>query len=136
MQLSLDKELHRYSIHAYDDSGITLVLPPQVARQPGQRLLHIGHSLILSGNEHKQWHATDFDSLAAEHLMVALDFKPEVVLLGCGATMRFPNPEILAPLHRQGIGVELMNTAAACRTFNILAAEGRDVVALMLPPKG
>lgn len=134
MQLSLDKELHRYTIHAYDDTGITLVLPPHLVNDPGQRRLRIEHSLILTADVHKEWEAKDIDSLEAEQMMVCLDYQPEVVLLGCGATMRFPGQEVLLPLHRQGIGVELMNTAAACRTFNILASEGRDVVALMLPP--
>lgn len=134
MQVSLDKELHRYAIHAYDESGITLVLPPQLTAVPGQRHLRVEHSLILTCDVHKEWEVKDFDSLEAEHLLICLDYHPEVVLLGCGATMRFPGQEVMAPLHRQGIGVELMNTAAACRTFNILAAEGRNVVALILPP--
>ena len=134
MQVSLDKEIHRYAIHAYDDNSITLVLPPHLVSEPGQRQLRIEHSLILTRDEHKQWQAAGFDELKAEDLLVVVDYQPEVVLLGCGAMMRFPAPEILAPLHRQGIGVELMNTPAACRTFNILCAEGRDVVALMLPP--
>ncbi|MDH5184640.1 MAG: MTH938/NDUFAF3 family protein [Gammaproteobacteria bacterium] len=134
MQVSLDKELHLYAIHAYDETGITLILPPHLAVDPSQRRLYVEHSLILSPHIHKEWQAKSFDGLKAEHLTVCLEYKPEVVLLGCGATMHFPGEEVLAPLYRQGVGVELMSTAAACRTFNILANEGRDVVALMLPP--
>jgi len=134
MQVSLDKELHRYAIHAYDNSGITLVLPPQLVTSPGQRHLRVEHSLLLTCNEHKEWGAKRFEDIKAEHLQECLEYKPEVILLGCGATMRFPDQQVLAPLHRQGLGVEMMNTAAACRTFNILASEGRDVVAVMLPP--
>ena len=62
-----------------------------------------------------------------------LERSPEVVLLGTGARQVFPSPGLLAPLTRAGIGVEVMSTSAACRTWNILSAEGRKVVALLLP---
>src|SRR5262249_31677613 len=66
----------------------------------------------------------DFGALAA--------LEPEVALLGTGATLRFPNPSLTRPLINAGIGLEVMDTPAACRTFNILAAEGRKVVAAVL----
>lgn len=58
---------------------------------------------------------------------------PEVVIIGTGARHVFPPPALLEPFGRAGIGVEIMSTAAACRTYNILSAEGRRVVALLLP---
>ena len=58
--------------------------------------------------------------------------KPELALLGTGARLQFPDRRALAPLQEAGIGVEVMDTAAACRTFNILLAEGRRVVAALL----
>ena len=61
------------------------------------------------------------------------DREPEVVLIGTGARHVFPRSELFAPLFRDGIGVEIMSTPAACRTYNILSAEGRRVVALLLP---
>lgn len=134
MQVSLDKDLNRYTIHAYDETGITLIVPMHRAADPGQRLLRIEHSLILTGDEHQAWEPQSLAEIRPEHLQSSLAYKPEVVLLGCGKSMRYPPAESLAPLHRLGIGVEVMNTAAACRTFNILASEGRDVVALILPP--
>jgi uncharacterized protein len=58
--------------------------------------------------------------------------KPEIVLLGTGATFVFPDPARLAPLRDARVGVEVMDTAAACRTYNILLAEGRNVVAALI----
>ncbi len=83
-------------------------------------------------------HATDFDErrpcdLSAATIRRLLERHPEVVLLGTGARHVFPPPGLLAPLTRAGIGVEVMSTSAACRTYNILGAEGRKVVALLLP---
>ena len=83
-------------------------------------------------------HATDFDErrpgdVSAATVERILERSPEVVLLGTGARHVFPPPGVLAPLTRAGIGVEVMSTSAACRTWNILSAEGRKVVALLLP---
>ena len=83
-------------------------------------------------------HATDFDERRADDLRAATierirERSPEVVLLGTGARHVFPSPGLLVPLTRAGIGVEVMSTPAACRTWNILDAEGRRVVALLLP---
>ena len=58
---------------------------------------------------------------------------PEVVIIGTGSRHVFPAREILASLTYSGIGVEVMSTSAACRTYNILSVEGRRVVALLLP---
>lgn len=57
---------------------------------------------------------------------------PEIVLLGTGARLRFPPPALLRPLSAAAIGHEVMDTAAACRTYNILMGEGRRVLALLL----
>ncbi len=73
-----------------------------------------------------------FDALEAAHLDALIASEPEVVLLGTGARHRFVHPRLLAGLAARQIGVEAMTTAAACRTFNILVAEGRRVVALLL----
>jgi uncharacterized protein len=66
----------------------------------------------------------DFESL--------LDRKPELVVFGTGAKQRFPHPKLLASLTQKNIGVEIMNTQAACRTYNILMAEDRQVLAALL----
>ena len=78
------------------------------------------------------WPATDFSSLTADHFAQFLALKPDLVLLGTGATLRFPRPELSRSLHAARIGLEVMDNAAVCRTFNILLAEGRNVVAAVL----
>ena len=78
------------------------------------------------------WPATDFASLSAEHFEQFLELKPDLALLGTGATLRFPRPELARSLHDARIGLEVMDNAAVCRTYNILLAEGRNVVAAVL----
>ena len=83
-------------------------------------------------------HATDFeergpDDLSAATIKRLCELSPEVVIIGTGSRHVFPSPELLAPMTRAGIGVEVMSTSAACRTYNILSGEGRKVVALLLP---
>jgi len=78
------------------------------------------------------WPATSVASLGPDHLACILELAPEIVLLGTGAAFDFPPPGRLGALNDAGIGVEVMDTAAACRTYNILLAEGRGVVAALI----
>lgn len=78
------------------------------------------------------WPASSVEALTADHLAAIAQLQPEIVLLGTGASFRFPEPARLAPLHKLGVGVEVMDTPAACRTYNILLAEGRNVVAALI----
>ncbi len=81
----------------------------------------------------RQW-AADFSSLTQDHFRRLLDFQPELVLFGSGQQFRFPAPQVVAPLIEAGIGFETMDTQAACRTYAVLASEGRRVVAALLIP--
>jgi uncharacterized protein len=76
--------------------------------------------------------ASGFDALDENEFAALLAHKPEVVLLGTGASIRFPHPGLTRALTNAGVGLEVMDTPAACRTYNILAAEGRAVVAVLL----
>jgi uncharacterized protein len=78
------------------------------------------------------WPASTFESLAAGHLAALAGLGSEILLLGTGARLRFPSPEILRPLRDAGIGVEVMDVPAACRTYNILLAEERRIAAALL----
>ncbi len=78
------------------------------------------------------WPARDFPGLDESHFAYFLELRPEVLLLGTGPQLRFPHPRLYRQLTDARIGVESMNTPAACRTFNILVAEGRKVVAAVL----
>lgn len=71
-------------------------------------------------------------SISAKEMELVAALAPEVVLIGTGSRQVFLSPTVLAPLIRHRIGVECMNLQAACRTFNLLAAEGRKAVAVMM----
>lgn len=73
-----------------------------------------------------------FDALAPEDFAALLRTSPEIVLLGTGGTQRFPRPVLTAALHDANVGLEVMDTRAACRTYNILVAEGRSVTAALI----
>jgi uncharacterized protein len=89
-------------------------------------------SVIVLPEHIEPWPVADFASLAEEHFAAIAALKPAVVLLGTGARLRFPHPRVTAPLARARIGLEVMDLQAACRTFNILAAEERNVAAALL----
>lgn len=82
------------------------------------------------------WPVTDVATMTAEDLEPLLALQPEVVILGSGATQVFPPAQVLAACLRRGIGLETMNNAAAARTFNVLAGEGRRVVAAFVVAGG
>jgi uncharacterized protein len=88
--------------------------------------------VVAAGRVLEGWAAGGIGALTPAETAALLDWKPEIVLLGSGATFRFPDPAALAPLFEAGIGVEVMDTKAACRTYNILLAEGRRVVAALV----
>lgn len=93
----------------------------------------IRHSAILSaGQILLDWPPATVEELTAAHLEAALALGPEVILLGTGARQRFPAPEVLRPAQLAGVGVEVMDTPAACRTYNVLVQEGRHVVAALI----
>jgi len=91
------------------------------------------HSIVVLAEEvRSDWTVANFDELSADHFDYFLTLKPEVLLLGTGARQRFPHPRLHRSLTDAGIGVECMDTPAACRTYNILVAENRKVIAAIL----
>jgi uncharacterized protein len=94
----------------------------------------IEFSVILSSRGDRiAWAAERFEDLDASHFAQLASIEAEVVIFGSGSRIRFPRPAWLEPLMARRIGIETMDTAAACRTYNILAQEGRSVaVALLL----
>lgn len=98
---------------------------------------HIRHEqpLIITPEEPPQpWSVTHFEALDAAAVAALLENSPEIIVLGTGATQRFAAPVVIRPLIEAGIGLEMMSTPAACRTYNILMSEGRRVVAAMFLP--
>ena len=91
------------------------------------------HSVLVPHRgEVLRWEAARFEDLGPAHFDALIALAPEVVLFGSGARLRFPQPAWLRGLIERRIGVETMDTAAACRTYNVLAAEGRSVAAALL----
>ncbi len=96
---------------------------------------HDASLIVLPRELVTDWPPTRFERLAAEHFLDLATREIEIVLLGTGARLRFPRPEVTRPLIEAHIGVEVMDVPAACRTYNILMAEGRKVAAaLVLEP--
>lgn len=92
--------------------------------------------VVLPDRIVEDWNVQDFASLAQSDLGALASLKPELVLLGTGDLLRFPDSKLLASLAAAGIGAEIMDTRAACRTYNILAEEGRNVAAALIIPRG
>ncbi|MCO6411129.1 MAG: Mth938-like domain-containing protein [Thiogranum sp.] len=108
-------------VRAYSDGEVTV----------GARSYR--RSIILSADRLvDDWRPQEHHELTAEDLEPVVAMQPEIVLLGTGRALRFPAPRLTVGLLQAGIGVEVMDTAAACRTFNILLAEDRNVVAALL----
>lgn len=78
------------------------------------------------------WRPRNIGELEAADLEPVLALRPQVLLIGSGARQEFPDRALFRALYESRIGFEIMNTAAACRTYNVLAAEGRDVAAALI----
>lgn len=110
------------------------------AYEPGEILIKTRiytQSLVVAASMlHEDWPLSDIAALEDSHIEPILEQEPELILLGTGNRLIFPSPEKLRPLIERGIGYEIMDTAAACRTYNVLIAEGRHVVAGLIIGEG
>ena len=93
---------------------------------------HEKNLVVLRDQLVADWHAGSFDELNTGHFDRLVALAPEIVLLGTGERLRFPRPELTRALLEAGIGLEVMDFQAACRTYNFLAAEERKVAAALL----
>ena len=89
-------------------------------------------NLVVLPDRVIDWPARSFEALTREDFAFLQAVRAEIVLLGTGARQRFPHPGLTVPLAQSGIGLEVMDLRAACRTYNILAAEERKVAAALL----
>lgn len=78
------------------------------------------------------WEIAGFDALEPAHFQAVLEASPEILILGTGKNQRFPHPRLFQDLYDARIGVEVMDTSAAARTYNILMGEGRMVAAALI----
>jgi uncharacterized protein len=88
--------------------------------------------VIGSGGERFDWACNRFEDLTTEHFRQLAAMNTELVIFGSGIRIRFPQAAWIRPLIEKQTGIETMDTQAACRTYNILAAEGRNVVVALL----
>ena len=94
------------------------------------------HSILLPARGTVQpWDVQRYSELQPRHFESILSLSPELVILGTGDRLRFPAPGLWKCLIAAGIGFEAMDTPAACRTYNVLASEGRKVTAALLVEK-
>ncbi|MCX7207958.1 MAG: Mth938-like domain-containing protein [Proteobacteria bacterium] len=89
-------------------------------------------NVLVTASEVHVWRPVDFEDLTEDDFSAVLAYKPEVVLLGTGKSIRFPHPRLYRALAAAHIGLDVMDTGALCRTFNILTSEDRKVVALIV----
>jgi len=111
-----------YSIQSYSAEGVVV-----------NGKLQAGPMKLCAIQGPQTWSADVFEDLTQDAFDELLAYKPELVIFGSGQRLKFPSPKLLQGLIRQGIGVETMDSGAACRTFNVLAGEGRHVVLAYLP---
>lgn len=146
MQINLDTDVSNFRIVAYGEGEVTVVIPRRFDERPvvDDELLQfqtgmvrretLTRSLVVMPERLvTDWPPQTFDDLAAVHFEdLARQPGLEVVLFGSGARLRRPEPHILSALTARGIGVEVMDTGSACRTYNFLMADRRNVAAALL----
>jgi uncharacterized protein len=121
MKISLDDMDERLVIRGYGPGEVA------VGRQRYSRSL-----LVTPEGVVPEWGPDTVAEITAAHLADILAYRPELLILGTGERQQFPSPRLFTDLMDARVGYEVMDTAAACRTYNILLAEGRRVVAALL----
>lgn len=114
MQMSLDKAAGLNLISAYSNGQVKI-----------QGITHKTSLLVLSTGTISDWPVPGISGLDSKALRSIVQYRPEIVILGTGNQQHFPDPKVFIPLMDAGIGYEVMDNAAACRTYNILLSEGR-----------
>lgn len=121
MSLNLDENSATYQIRAYQPGLI------QVNDQMFATSIIITRDKLINS-----WSPQNIDELCREDLADVIALHPSILLIGTGHDLQFPDLKIYGDLINYGIGVEIMNTHAACRTYNVLTSEGRNVAAALI----
>jgi uncharacterized protein len=119
MKFTLEAGRGTHYIAGYRDGAVRI----------GQR--EYAHSVIVTAEQLLEWPAAVVRDLTIEHLDGALQQQPDIIVLGTGTRLVFPPLALQAALSAQGIGLEVMDTGAACRTYNVLLSEDRRVAAAL-----
>jgi uncharacterized protein len=123
MELTLDRPGEHLFVRSVSAEGILIA-----------DTLYPGPLVISASELISDWQIGHVRELSEPSLETVFSLDPEIVLVGTGADQVFPAPELLMCFYRRQVGVEFMNTRAACRTFNVLVSEHRRVVAALMPP--
>lgn len=121
MKLHTTSTQQYQTITAYDNAGVDI-----------NNTRYSASLIVLPESPPTPWPATSFDTLSAAHFEQIDAVRPDVVILGTGARQRFVHPKLTTALTSRRIGVECMDNQAACRTYNILMAEGRKVALALI----
>ena len=120
MKFTLEPASHPHLIRSYDATQVTI---------GAQRITR--SCIVTAERVISDWEPAEFAALAPAHLAVIFALTPEVVPLGSGPTHRFASKEVRAAFAQRGIGLEVMQLGAGCRTFNVLLQEERRVAAAL-----
>jgi len=121
MKLHATSTQQYQTVTGYDDSGVEI------------NAVHYSRSLlVMPETPPVDWPVSSFDALNAQDFAQIEAANPDVVILGTGARQRFIHPKLIAALTARRVGVEAMDNQAACRTYNILMAEGRRVALALI----
>lgn len=140
MKISSEYGTNGYFIRSYSSERITIAYPQQSADLSDQNASLPGFAeetlessfIMTAATLIRDWPARTISDLVSEHSEQLVSLKPEVIILGTGNKIAFPDMHWSATLYQNGIGLEVMDTGAACRTYSILAADGRNVAAALL----
>jgi len=119
-------------LHLDNISGVNLFTGYGEGYVMVNRQRHERNLVVLRDRLVTEWQPAGFDELESGDFALLAKLEPEIVLLGTGGRLRFPRPELTRALMEARIGLEVMDIRAACRTYNILAAEERKVAAALL----
>ena len=143
MQFTLETNTQNYIIRAYTPSevivtppedlaeNVELISDPRFGDNPIALEVLTTSFFIMPRRLEKNFNPSDYQALSARQFGLLNQYEPEIVLLGSGNQLQWPNPGVKEVLLEKGIGVEVMDSGAACRTYNILMAEERNVAALI-----
>ena len=121
MQIKWERGDERNYIHSYAPGTVRI-----------NEASYAASVIVMPDRLIADWRPQTYEALAAEDFAQIAALHPELVLLGTGARLRFPHPTLARALVEAGIGMEVMDTGAACRTYTVLMAEGRKVAAALL----
>lgn len=121
MKMSLDQINPRLVITGYGPGEL----------QVGQQR-YTASLLVTPDGVRPEWGPVSINDISGRHLFDLLEHRPEILILGTGESQQFPDPRLFIDLMDAGVGYEVMDTAAACRTYNVLLSEGRKVLGAFL----